>query len=501
MGLNAGIEQKNRVLYFLIQEMSLKKKAVSGLIWTFTQQFSVQAINVVIGIVLARVLTPGIFGLIGMLTVFIAIGTSLMDSGMTSSLIRTNDATQNDYSTVFFVNLIFSVLLYCILYACAPLIADFYHQPILSPITRVYTLSFIIRAFVGVQTTKLTKEMRFKEQMFMQIPSTIAGGLLGVFLAYKGYGVWSLVWMNLAQSSLFTIQHWIFSGWTPSLIIDRSRLKYHLHFGYKLTISGLIDAVYANIYRIVIGRYFSASDVGYYSQARNLQMLPINNISNALNKVTYPLFASVKNDNVKLKEAYRKLLHQVIFWVAPMMLLAIVVAKPLFILLLTDKWLPAVPFFQLLCLSGILYPFHTYNLNILNVKGRSDLFLKLEIIKKVFITVGIAVSIFYGIYALLYFQVIASVFAFCVNTWYSGKFIDYSGRQQMMEAMPAILVAGKTALIVWLCHRFLLEPYHLPNAAIVAIMIILYGSLYYGFAKLYKMEALKEFVQLIIKRK
>lgn len=481
--------------------MSLQKKAVSGLIWTFTQQFSVQAINVVIGIVLARILVPSVFGLIGMLTVFIAIGNSLMDSGMTSSLIRTHDASQKDYSTVFFVNLIFSFILYWVLFFCAPLIADFYHQPVLCPIMRLYTVSFFITAFVGVQTTKLTKEMRFKEQMFMQIPSTITGGIVGVFLAYKGYGVWSLVWMNLTQTSLFTLQHWIFSGWAPSLVIDKSRLKYHIHFGYKLTFSGLIDAVYSNIYRIVIGRYFSATDVGYYSQARNLQMLPINNISNALNKVTYPLFASVKNDDVKLKAAYRKLFHQVIFWVAPMMLLAVVIAKPLFLLLLTEKWLPAVPFFQLLCLTGILYPFHTYNLNILNVKGRSDLFLRLEIIKKIFITVGVGISIFYGIYALLYFQIIASVFAFWVNTRYSGKFIDYSGKQQMLEALPAILISGKTAFLVWLVYKYLFVPAHSSNFVTVASLVALYVLLYVGFCKLYKVAALKEFVQLIKQRK
>ncbi|MGF7231334.1 lipopolysaccharide biosynthesis protein [Arachidicoccus sp.] len=480
--------------------MSLKKQAISGLFWTFTQQFSVQAINVIVGIVLARILMPSAFGLIGMLAIFVAIGASLMDSGMTSSLIRTTKADQGDYSTVFFVNLIFSVILYLVIFLCAPWIGDFYRQPILIPIVRVYTISFIIRAFVGVQTTKLTKEMRFKEQMLMQIPSSIVGGVVGIIMAYKGYGVWSLVWMNLVQSFLFTLQHWLFAGWMPSLLIDKTKLKYHFHFGYKLTISGLIDTIYDNIYKVVIGRYFAASELGYYTQAQTLQMLPVGNISTALGKVTYPMFASVKDDNVKLKNAYRKLLHQVAFWVAPMMALAIVVAKPLFIWILTDKWLPAVPYFQILCITGVLYPFHLYNLNILNVKGRSDLFLKLEIIKKIIITAGIIIAIPFGIYGLLIFKVINSIITFGINAYYSGDFINYSGWQQIKEVSPILLISFLIGLSLWPVNEYLLLRSHLSNFIVVPLLSLAFASLYLALSRLCKIEALTDFKQLILKR-
>ncbi|UAY55463.1 lipopolysaccharide biosynthesis protein [Arachidicoccus terrestris] len=479
---------------------TLKKQAISGLFWTFTQQFSVQAINVIVGIVLARILAPSVFGLIGMLAVFIAVGTSLMDSGMTSSLIRTTRADQKDYSTVFFVNLIFSVIFYLIIFLCGPLIAKFYHQPILSPVVRVYSLAFIIRAFVAVQTTKLTKEMRFKEQMLMQIPSTIIGGLVGVVLAYQGFGVWSLVTMNLLQSLIFTIQHWLFSGWVPSLLIDKSKFKYHFHFGYKLTFSGLIDTIYSNIYKIVIGKYFSATELGYFTQAQSLQMLPVTNISIALSKVTYPMFAALKNDDIKLRNAYRKLLHQVAFIVAPLMAIAIVLAKPLFIFALTAKWLPAVPYFQILCITGVLYPYHAYNLNILNVKGRSDLYLKLEIIKKAFITVGVAVSIFYGIYGLLIFQVISSIFAFIVNTWYSGKFINYPGYKQIIEVTPIILIAGSVGLMTFLLNKYFISDRYFPNIVIILLLTSIYLILYFFLSKIFRISALQELKLLILKQ-
>ena len=480
--------------------MSLKKQTISGLIWTFSQQFSVQVINFMVQIVLARILLPAEFGLIGMLTIFIAIGNSLMDSGMTSSLIRTPDADQRDYSTVFFVNIIASVIIYAILFLCAPFIAEFYNQPILEPIVRVYTLSFVIRAFVGVQTTKLTKEMNFKIQMMMQVPSVIIGGIAGIIFAYQGLGVWSLVWMNLIQSFLFTVQHWFKTGWYPSWIFDKERLKKHIGFGYKLTMSGLLNTIYNNIYNIVIGKFFTATQLGYYTRSQTLQMFPVTNLATALNKVTYPMFASIHNDDVKLKLAYKKLMQQIIFWVAPLMISLIVVAQPLFLYILTEKWLPAVPYFQLLCITGILYPIHAYNLNILNVKGRSDLFLRLEIYKKILITVGIICAVPFGIYGLIFLQIILSVAAFGINTLYSGKMINYPGKEQLKDISPLILNAFLVGAICYPFYLFILKTYHLQEPVNILVMGTLYWVFYLGMSYLFKISALFEFRTLILKR-
>src|SRR5690554_4178632 len=226
--------------------MSLRKKTINGVFWTFSQQFGVQAINFIVQILLARLLLPEAFGLIAMIQIFMSIGQALMDGGMTSSLIRTKDPDQRDYSTVFFINLISSILIYILLFIVAPYISSFFNQPLLTLVIRVYTFSFIIQALVGVQTTRLTKEMNFKLQMYMQIPSTIFGGLVGVILAYKGFGVWSLVWMHLITTFLFMLQHWFKTNWRPSFVFDKHKFKYHFNFGYKITLSALLTSVYTN---------------------------------------------------------------------------------------------------------------------------------------------------------------------------------------------------------------------------------------------------------------
>lgn len=480
--------------------MSLRKKTVSGLFWTFSQQFSVQLINFLAQIILARILLPAEFGLIGMIAIFISIGNSLMDSGMTSSLIRTPNAGQKDFSTVFWINLLASIGVYFMLFFSAPLIADFYKQPILTAIVRVYTITFIIRAFVGVQTTILTKEMNFKLQMYMQIPSVIIGGIIGIALAYRGYGVWSLVWMNLIQSFLFTVQHWMNTKWYPAFLIDKERLGFHLRFGYKLTLSGLLNTIYNNIYNILIGKFFSATQLGYYTRADTLQMFPITNLSRALNKVTYPMFATIQHDNAKLKTAYKKLMQQVIFWVAPLMTYLVIIAEPLFRFVLTEKWLPAVPYFQILCFSGILYPLHAYNLNILNVKGRSDLFFKLELYKKIFITVGIAIALFYGIYGLLLFRLISSLFSFAINTAYSGNMINYAAKEQIKDISPLIGIAFAGGALLFYFNELLIVPYHLHDILRIFIIGTIYWTLYIIITWKLKIPAIADFKQLILRK-
>lgn len=481
-------------------KMTLKEKTLAGLFWTFSQQFSAQFINFLVQVVLARLLLPAEFGLIGMLAIFISIGNSLIDSGLTSSLIRTPDADQRDYSTVFYINLAGSCLIYTVLFFTAPLIAGFYGYDNLTAIIRVYTISFILRAFIGVQTTRLTKEMNFKAQMLMQIPSVIGGGLTGIALAYLGYGVWSLVWMNLVQSFLFTVQHWIFSGWRPAWVFDMERFRYHFKFGYKLTLSGVLSAVYQNLYNLVIGKYFSASQLGYYTRAQSMQMFPVQNLSTALNKVTYPMFASIQQEDGRLKEVYRRLMQQVVFWVTPLMIVLGIIAEPLFRVLLTEKWLPAVPYFQILCVSGILFPLQFYNLNILNVKGRSDLFFRLEVIKKAFITVGIICAVPFGIYGLLYFQVLVSVFSFVVNSWYSGKLIGYPLREQLKDLLSIFILAVLLGVFTWLLDRFVMQP--LQSADITRILAagITYFILYLTMSYMTKLTVIIDFRQLVLKR-
>jgi O-antigen/teichoic acid export membrane protein len=339
--------------------------------------------------------------------------------------------------------------------------------------------------------------MNFKLQMTIAIPSLIGSGALGMFLAYKGYGVWSLVWMGVCQSFLSTVQLWCRTAWVPSFVFNIAKFRYHFKFGYKLTLSGLLDTIFTNIYQIIIGRFFVPAQVGFYTRADSLKQLPVSNISVALNKISYPIFASIQNDNIRLKNGYKQIMQMVIFVVAPVLVIMGVLAEPLFRFLFTDKWLPAVPYFQILCLTGILYPLHAYNLNILNVKGRSDLFLKLEIIKKILLAIVILVSINFGILGLIWGQVIASVLAFFINTHYSGRFLKYNAWQQIKDILPLVMLAFGAGFCVWLLD------YGLNNLSDIVRLIV--GGfiglvIYLGFSFVFKIESIRMFKKIILRK-
>jgi len=478
--------------------MSLKQKTLSGLIWTFIQQFSVQLISFCITIILARILLPKEFGLLAMLSVFIAVGNSLLEGGLTSSLIRSSGLSQEDYSTVFFFNLGGSVVIYMLVFTMAPYISAFYHQDILTLVLRVYALDFILNAFFGVQNARLTKEMNFKIQMAIQIPSVFIGGLLGVSLALNGFGVWSLVWMNLLQSFISTLAHWMYSGWLPSPIFSKRCFKQHFHFGYKMTLTGLLDILYKNIYVLIIGKYFSITQLGFYSRADSVSQLPVSNISAVINKVTYPMFATIVNDDLQLKRVYKRLMQQVLFWNAPVLIFLAVVAEPLFRLLLTSKWLPAVPYFQILCMAGVIYPLHAYNLNILKVKGRSDLILKLEMIKKVLCVAGILSVVSFGIYGLLYFQLGFNFLGYYINSIYSSKLINYPVREQISDIFPILIISFLSGIFCYALDHFYLQ-YLLPDIFRILIDGLCFSLIYLGSSSLSKLSAIHDFKQLILK--
>ncbi len=480
--------------------MSLKAKTLAGLSWSFAEQFSEKFIGFFISIILARLLLPSEFGLIALLTVFVSIGNSLMDSGLASSLIRTSDASQKDYSTIFFFNLCGSIVIYALLYFLAPLIAAFYRQPALIDIIRVYSLSFIINAFFSIQNTRLTKKMNFRIQTAIKIPSVTAGGIAGILLAKLGYGVWSLVWMNLCNSLVSTVLHWVYSGWRPALLFDRESFRKHFVFGYKMTLSGLLETLYSNIYVIIIGRYYSTSQLGFYSRADSISQLPVGNLSVAINKVSYPMLASISSENQRLKQVYRQLLQQVIFWNAPLLIFLSVIAEPLFRFLLTEKWLPAVPYFQILCIAGIMYPLHAYNLNILKVKGRSDLILKLEIVKKILSVAAIISVIPFGIYGLLYFQLAFSLGGYFINSAYSGKLIDYPVREQIEDIYPAMMLAAFTGYLCYLFDAYLLSTGNMPDLGRIMLTGILYFLTYLGASYLLKLSAIADFKHLILRK-
>ncbi|RYM34524.1 lipopolysaccharide biosynthesis protein [Brumimicrobium glaciale] len=476
--------------------MSLKKQAVSGAIWTFSQQFIVQFISFGVQIILARLLLPELFGLIAMLSVFVSIGQTLMDGGMTSSLIRTKNPDQLDYSTVFITNLMVSTFVYGLTFIAAPYIAEFYGQEILKNLLRIYALSFVILSLVAVHTAKLTKEMNFKIQMKLQIPAAVSGGIIGVTMAYSGYGVWSLVFGNIGQSMIYVVLNWVFIKWRPSLVFNKRRFKYHLNFGYKLTLSGLLDTIYNDSYRIVIGKFFSPASVGFFNQAENMRLFPVKQIFHAMGKVTYPLFSNIKND-VQLKSAYRITLKLVLFAVIPIMLILMIVANEFFMFLFGEKWLPAVPYFQVLAIASIIRPISSYNLNILKVKGRSDLLLKIESVQKVFGIIIIIIALPFGIMALVASLTFVTFVFTLSNMWFSGRLINYHLTEQIKDVSKLFIIGFFAAVVSYFTHQYLFSSIN-SGFLMMGIISLVFGIIYFGAIYLFEknmVEIIKKLVE------
>lgn len=475
--------------------MSLRKKALSGMVWSSIQQYGNQGIKFIVSIILARILLPEEFGLVGMITVFMAVGTELTVSGLTSSLIRTNKPDQSDYSTVFYFNMIGSIILYLLLFVIAPLIADFFDQPALKLITRLYGLTFVISGFSAVQLAKIRKEMNFKLEMSSSMVATLVSAVVGISMAFTGYGVMSLVWMAIAAAIVSSVMLWLSSKWRPSFIFNKEKFSYHFCFGYRLGIAGVINAVFNNIYTLVIGKFFSPIQLGYYTRADSLKQFPVSNISAVLSKVTYPIFAEIKNDDIKLKQVYKEIMQIVIFLIAPILVFLGVIAEPFFRFLFTEKWLPAVPYFQILCVNGILYPLHTYNLNVLLVKGRSDLLLKVEIAKKIMLSLIIIIAVSYGIYGLLWGQVIYSLLCFFVNAFYSGKMIKYPAINQLNDILGILILTLAVGTIVYSINfkiaNILSEDY-------IVILIDLFSGfvIFFILSYIFKVEALQKIIKI-----
>ncbi|MDB4391181.1 lipopolysaccharide biosynthesis protein [Akkermansiaceae bacterium] len=426
--------------------MSLREKTIKGVVWVFIETFVVKFLYFGALILLARWLGPKEFGLIGMIALFIELGKVLSDSGMTSSLIRTEELTEEDNSTVFIINLFMSLFVYSIVYLIAPLVSVFFEQPILVQLIRVYGLVFIFIGLSAVHLAILTKEMNFSRITKISIPGIIIGVFVGLYLGYNNYSVWSIVWMYLTSEIIKTILLWILSDWRPKLVFSKAKFKYHYAFGWKLMLASSINIIFKNITNLLIGKYHSASTLGYFERSKQLSEYPSITFTSIISRVAYPLLCSLKNDQLRLEDTYKNLIKTSYFIIAPVMLCIASLAEPLFLLFLGGEWLPAVPIFQILCLAKMLYPVHAFNLNILQVYGRSDLFLRLELIKKLIFIVSIAFAFQFGIFGLVWCSVFTSFTSLIVNLHYSGKLLRYPMLTQFKDIIKIFFQALITAL-------------------------------------------------------
>lgn len=473
----------------------LRKQATKGIFWSFVDQFASQGIGFVIGVILARKLLPSDYGLIGMLGIFIAVANSFINSGFGSALTQKKNRTEKDFSTVFVFNLAVSLFFYFLLFFTAPFIADFYDLPQLMTITRVCSINFVINALMIVPKTKLTINLNFKLQTNISIASGVFSGIVGVWMAYSGFGVWSLVIQGLVNVIVQAILFFYLVKWRPSFIFSKDSFRELFGFGSKMLISGLLDTVYNNVYSLVIGKKFSAADLGFYSRAQQLESLPAQNITAILQRVTFPIFCSIQDDDNRLITAYRKLIRMAAFIIFPTMFVLVLVAKPLVVLLLTDKWLPTVSLFQILCFSGMWYPIHAINLNILQAKGRSDLFLKLEVWKKVMVVLVLLITLPMGLNVMVMGQVFSSFVALFINTYYTGKYFSYGILSQLKDVFIFLIISLVICAVLLYFISFLNSDWLKLIVGMVAFLIS-----YVFLARIFNFEELKVIMNLIKNR-
>ena len=430
-------------------DQSLKDKTVKGVAWSGIDNVAQFGVTFIVSIVLARLLSADDYGLIGIITVFTTICTVLLSGGLGAAIIRKKDVTEEDYSTAFIVNLCMSLLLYVIIYFCSPLIADFFGRNELVSLTRVSSLGLIINAFAIVQQTRLTKHIDFKTQTIITIIASISSGVIGIVMALLGYGVWSLVAQSLSSQFLRTVLLWFFNRWTPNLFFSKKSFRELFGFSWKLVVSSLLDTVWKELYQVVVGKFYSPATLGQYTRAKGFSQLFSSNLTAVIQRVTYPVLSGIQDDKIRLVSAYRRMIKTTMFITAVCMLSLGAIAEPLLYCLIGPKWHEASTYLPLICIAGSLYPLHAINLNMLQVQGRSDLFLGLEVIKKIIGLVPLFVGALVGILPMLYINLITGVIAFFLNSYFSGKFLGYPSWMQLKDIAPSYGVAFLVALSVF----------------------------------------------------
>jgi len=461
--------------------------------WTVTERLGLDIVQFLVSIILARLLDPSEFGLIGMLNIFLAISQSIMASGFGSALIQKIDADETDKSSIFYFNLVISIILATLLFLGAPIISQFYGQEILTPMTRVLSLKLIINAFGLIQTAILSKKLDFKNQMKIGLISAITSGVIGIFFAYRGYGVWSLVVQSLTYSFVSVILLWTFSAWKPSLSFSFSSLKSMSKLGSSLLITGLLNTFFHNFYNSFIGKAFSSAQLGFYSKATTISTAFTSITSHSILRVIFPALSPLQNEDYKLKDAFKKTTRLSMFLNIPMMIGLSIIANPLILVLLTEKWSQSIQYLQLLSFFGIFYSIINLNLNILKIKAKSNQLVVLQSIEKALIVLAIFISYRFGITFIIVGQLIVGFISFLLFSHISGRVINYGTIEQIKDITPILL---KTILMGFSVFYFL-NLNLLPQLGNLIGAIIL-GSLVYVLINLItKSEELGEILNIV----
>ena len=461
----------------------INNNTIYNFFWRFAERCGAQLVTFIVSIVLARILMPGDYGTVALVTAFTTIMQVFVDSGLSTALIQKKDADDLDFSSVFYFNFVICIILYLIMFFAAPVIASFYEMPELVPIVRVISLTIIISGVKGVQQSYVSRNMLFKRFFYATLGGTIFSAFLGIAMAYAGFGVWAIVAQQLSNTAIDTLILWITVKWRPKLMFSWERLKGLLEFGWKMLASGLLDTVYNNLRNLLIGKIYSSSDLAFYNQGDKFPNLIVTNINTSIDSVLLPAMSKEQDSKDKVKSMTRRSIMVSCYIMAPLMIGLACCAKNIVTLILTEKWLPCVSFLQIFCITYMFYPIHTANLNAIKAMGRSDLFLKLEIWKKVIGMILLLSTMFISVKAMAYSLLLSTLASMIINSWPNKKLLNYSFMEQMKDILPSILLAVGMGAVVYLIG-FL----PVPTLPLLIIQVISGGGIYIIGSVVLKLE-------------
>lgn len=459
------------------------KSVIANCIWRFAERSGAQLVTFIVSIVLARLLMPEDYGTIALVTVFTTIMQVFVDSGLGTALIQKKDADDLDFSSVFYFNFVVCIVLYLVMFFAAPFIAAFYNMPELTPVVRVISLTIIISGIKGVQQSFVSRNMLFKRFFYATLGGTIFSAFLGIAMAYAGFGVWAIVAQQLSNTTIDTLILWITVKWRPKLMFSWNRLKGLLSFGWKMLCSALLDTVYGNLRNLLIGKIYSSSDLAFYNQGDKFPKLIVSNINTSIDSVLLPTMSKEQDDKNRVKNMTRRAIMVSCYIMAPLMIGLACCASNVIAIVLTEKWLPCVFYLQIFCITYMFYPIHTANLNAIKAMGRSDLFLKLEIWKKLIGMILLLSTMFISVKAMAYSLLISTLTSMIINSWPNKKLLDYSFLEQMKDILPSILLAVGMGVLVYLIGMI-----NLPVLPLLLIQVICGGVVYIVGSAVFKLE-------------
>ena len=472
--------------------MKKEYSVFSNFFWRFSERCGAQLVTFIVSIVLARILAPEDYGQVALITVFTTIMQVFVDSGLGTALIQKKDADDLDFSSVFYFNFAVCLVLYAIMFMVAPLIAWFYKDSTLTPIVRVISLTIVISGVKGIQQSYVSRNMLFKRFFYATLGGTVFSAFLGIGLAYAGFGVWAIVAQQLSNTAIDTLILWLTVKWRPQKMFSWERLKGLLSFGWKMLASALLDTVYGNIRSLIIGKLYSSADLAYYNQGDKFPNVIANNINTSIDSVLLPTMASEQDNASRVKAMTRRAIKTSTYIMAPLMMGLAFCAEPIVRLILTDKWLPCVPYLRIFCITYMFYPIHTANLNAIKAMGRSDLFLKLEIAKKI---VGMALllsTMWFGVMAMAYSLLISSVTSQIINSWPNRKLLNYRYLDQLKDILPGIALAVVMGFCVNLVGLF-----HLSNVVTLLVQIPMGATIYIAASAVLHLESYEYLMGMI----